>query len=63
MINQVRAGYIDVARELMDFFAGTYAVETIEKAIESRDDEILKLVVQEYASQKQLIEEEEQSND
>ena len=57
-----RVDDVVVARELMDFFAGTYAVETIEKAIESRDDELLHLVVQEYASRmEQIVDEDTRS--
>ena len=57
-----RVDDVVVARGLMDFFAGTYAVETIEKAIESRDDELLHLVVQEYASRMgQIVDEDTRS--
>lgn len=47
------------ARRLQDFFLGTYAEDTLEAAIKSKDLELLELAVKEMSSQRQLIEEQE----
>lgn len=48
------------AHELCDFFTGTYAEEVIGNAINTHDPELLRIVLKEYQSQRQLIEEQAQ---
>lgn len=47
------------AQELADFFEGTYAAETISNAVNTHDKELLRIILNEFQSHKQLIEQEE----
>lgn len=48
---------LEEAHELCEFFTGTYAEEVISNAINTHDPELLRIVLKEYQSQRQLIEE------
>lgn len=50
---------IKEARELQEFFLGSYAEEALEAAIKSGNNDLLKLAVQEYGHEAELIEEQE----
>lgn len=52
--------YIKQARELQEFFIGTYAEHALEDAIKSGNNELIRLAVREYSSAKQLIEQAEE---
>lgn len=54
---------LEDAHELVDFFLGTYAEQTLTKAIESGDKELLRITVSEFMSQRQLIEDAELDQD
>lgn len=47
---------VEKARELQDFFLGTYADKAIEAAIETGNNDLIRLAVHEYSSARQLIE-------
>lgn len=48
---------IKKARDLQEFFIGTYAEEALEAALQSGNSELLRLAVQEYMGARQLMEE------
>lgn len=57
---EINLNLVKHARELQDFFVGTYADYALEDAIKSGNNELIKLAVKEYASARQLIEEQEE---
>lgn len=48
---------LEQATELREFFVGTYAERAIQAAIDSGNDELIRIAVNEYSSQAQQIEE------
>lgn len=57
---EINLSLVKHARELQEFFVGTYADYALEDAIKSGNNDLLKLAVREYASARQLIEEHEE---
>lgn len=54
---------LDIAKELQEFFIGSYAEDTIQAAIDSGNAELLSLTIQNYQNERQLIEEAEELQD
>lgn len=54
---------LNEARELQEFFIGTYADKSLEAAITSGNEDLLKIAVTEYGNQRQLIEDSEDATD
>lgn len=50
---------LEQARDLQEFFLGSYAEKTIEDAIKTKNSELLQIVVNELGNQRQLIEDAE----
>jgi hypothetical protein len=53
---------LEQARDLQEFFLGSYAEKTIEDAIKAKNSELLQIVVNELGNQRQLIEDAENAH-